>query len=69
MTVTTLHKQHDKNLTELEILADDKLVATITVSNGWVDITYEKNVSDVGSYELLQMDESGKVIIDKPTLA
>lgn len=65
---TTYHKQHGDDLTELEILSHGKLLATITVSGNWVDITYERPI-DSGSYELLKVEESGQITIDKPQLA
>jgi len=65
----TYIKQHGDDLTEIELCHEDSLVATITVSHGWVDITYEQAVSNAGSYELLRIDNTGAVIIDKPTIA
>jgi hypothetical protein len=68
MKITTLHKQHDDQTTELEILGDNRLLATVTVSGGWIDITYERIISDKGSFELLRIDDKGNVIISEPTL-
>ena len=65
----TYIKQHGDDLTEIGLCHGGSLVATITVSQGWVDITYEQTVSTVGSYELLRIDNTGAVIIDKPTIA
>jgi hypothetical protein len=66
--LTTYHKQHGEDLTELEILSHGKLIATITVSGAWIDITYEHPINS-GSYELLKIEETGIISIDKPTLA
>lgn len=65
----TFHKQQRDDLTELEIMSHGKLLATITVSGNWVDITYEHPTISSGSYELLHIEDNGTISIDKPTLA
>lgn len=63
--LTTYHKQHSEDLTELEIMSHGKLLATVTVSGNWVYITY-KNPINNGDYDLLHVEENGSIIIDKP---
>lgn len=66
--LTTYHKQQRDDLTELEIMSHGKLLATVTISGNWVDITYENPITK-GSYELLHIEDNGTISIDKPTLA